>query len=210
MSVQIYLSIFMLVCLCAFLVSFVFARGFFRKEMSEKIKLDISLAQMIESEKKIQKILDENNIDSTVALTKIATLFDVEKGGSEKNLLEQAYLKEEKGKKVVVFQQGLSEVEKRFVFAHEIAHLINGDTVPVTRPSGRNKAQIEQLADYTAAALLMPYDRIYGYLEQNNYKNSSARKRTMMIRSLCREYGVTEVIALRRVKEVYVLNRAEK
>ncbi len=209
MSIQIYLALFIMVCLFAVLVSFGLARSTFKKEMSEKIKLDISLQQMVESEKKIQKIFEDNNIDSKVPIAKIAEIFDVEKGGSEKDLEDQAYLKEVNGKRIVVFQEGLSEIQKSFVFAHELAHLINGDKVPVTRPSGRNKSQIEQLADYTAAALLMPYDRVYGYLESNNYKESSAKKRTIIIQSLCKEYGVTEVIALRRIKEVYALKQTE-
>ena len=97
------------------------------------------------------------------------------------------------------------EKDKSFAFAHEVAHLLNGDEVPATRPSGRNKSEIEQLADYTAAALLMPLDAVYNCLEKKNYSKISVNKKTKVIRELCSEYRVSEVIVMRRIKEVYAL-----
>ena len=98
-----------------------------------------------------------------------------------------------------------SNEEKRFVFVHEIAHLVNGDAIPVTRPDGFNKSKVEQLADYTAAALLMPLEPVYNYLIEHSYKQSLPQKRVVIIHELCKMYDVTEVVALRRVKEVYAL-----
>lgn len=208
MSVQDYLFAFGVVFVSTFFISIVLTRRIIKNELSEKIKLDISSDQMMESEERIKQFFKEHNINTDTSISKIANILKVEKGGVEKELEEQANLKEENGKKIVVFKGGLTEQEKQFVFAHEIAHLINGDEVPVTRPSGRNKSQTEQLADYTAAALLMPLENVYSFLETNNYIGASTKKRTIMVKHLCKKYGVTEVIALRRVKEVYVLKQS--
>ena len=91
--------------------------------------------------------------------------------------------------------------------AHECAHLINGDMDPLTRPLGKNKPKIEQLADYTAAALLMPLNQIYQYLEVNNYQSTSKRRKIELVRELCKTYKVSEIIAVRRIKEVYAVQR---
>ena len=209
MSIQVYLFIFILIFVIVSIVSFKMTYKVRKKELYEKIKMDVTKEQMMDSEKRINQFLETNNLQKGASIVKIAEILNVEQGGVEVGLQNQACLKEcaYNGKKVVTFKAGLSEQEKRFVFAHEIAHLLNGDTVPVTRPNGRNKAQVEQLADYTAAALLMPLDEVYDYLIESNYMDSSARKRIVIIHGLCKTYNVTEVIALRRVKEVYVLKQ---
>ena len=178
-----------------------------KEEFNDKIKLDVSLAQMKESEQKINLFVSENKIEDNFSINRIAEILKVKQGGVEKGIDNQAYLKEDNttGEKIVVFKEGLSESEKNFVFAHEIAHLLNVDSIPVTRPIGRNKAQIEQLADYTAAALLMPVDSVFNFLKDNSYLESSARKRMVLVRQLCKSYRVTEMIVLRRIKEVYAL-----
>ena len=78
---------------------------------------------------------------------------------------------------------------------------------PLTRPLGKNKPKIEQLADYTAAALLMPLNQIYQYLELNNYQSASKGKKKKLVRELCEVYEVSEIIAVRRIKEVYAIQQ---
>ena len=106
-----------------------------------------------------------------------------------------------------IFKEGLSGETKRFVFAHACAHLINGDTAPLTRPLEKNKPKVEQLADYTAVALLMPLNQVYQYLELNNYQSASKGKKKKLVRELCEVYEVSEIIAIRRIKEVYAIQQ---
>lgn len=211
MSIQLYLSVFIIVFIFVSIFSILTTRSFIKKDYQEKLKSDITSSQMRESERKIKQFFTENNIQVGEPISKIAEILNVEQGGIEIGLQGQAHLSEpnNQGKMIVTFKDGLSKEEKLFVFAHECAHLINHDAVPNARPTGRNKPLVEQIADYTAAALLMPLDAVYEYLTHNNYINLSPRKRIVIIRKLCKEYGVTEIIALRRVKEVYELKRSE-
>lgn len=212
MDVQLYLIIFFLVFILVMITSVTTTFYARRRELQKKVKLDVTEEEMLESEKRINSFFKDNNMEAGEPISEIAKILNVEQGGIESGLQSQAYLKkcDNTGKKIVVFKAGLSEKEKLFVFAHEIAHLLNGDSVPVTRPNGHNKSQMEQRADYTAAALLMPLDEIYRYMVENEYEKASVRKRTAVIRELCKMYNVTEVIALRRVKEVYVLKQMRK
>lgn len=209
MSAQIYFMIFLIISVIVVTISYSLTFYNKRKEFSEKIKLDVTTDQMRESEKRIKDFLTKNNIEPKQSILEIAKVLNVEEGGIDPDLQSQAYLKErdKTGKKIVVFKTGLSEEQRLFVFAHELAHLLNGDSVPVNRPNGRNKAYIEQLADYTAAALLMPMDEVYTYLKNQNYTGVSDRKRMSIVHDLCKNYNVTEMIAMRRIKEIRALKK---
>lgn len=206
MSVQLYLGAIGVTVIVVFLLSMLSYRGF-RNDFNEKVKSDITLKEMQTLEQRIKQFMNEYNLHDNADVFQIAEVLNVRQGGNEKGLCTQACLKNgnRSGEKIVVFKEGLSEKERHFVFAHELAHLLNGDTIPVTRPNGRNKARIEQLADYTAAALLMPMDEMYDSLKKCNYLTLSGRQRTIIIKKFCQKYNVTEIIALRRVKEVFAL-----
>ena len=163
------------------------------------------------SEKKIADFLNKNKLKPGESIQIIAKALNVVEGGVKTEIPDRAQLSEPDpdGNMVVVFKNGLSEEERRFDFAHECGHRINHDPTPATRPEGHNKPEVEQLADYVGAALLMPVDFVYSDLTAYNYKNSSPRKRVMIIRKLCSKYGVSEMIALRRVREVYLLKQSE-
>ena len=209
MSVQIYITVCISVILVITLTSCVITNKVTKEYLSEKVKVDVTSEQMINAEGIIQKFHEEHDMPVGVSIAEIAEILGVEQGGVEPKLSDQGCLINSSNgdKKIVVFKPGLSETEKRFVFAHEVAHLLNGDSIPVSRPDSRHKSEIEQLADYTAAALLMPLELVYEYLQDNEYKSVSTRKRVAIVRRLCREYDVTEVIALRRIREVYELKK---
>lgn len=208
MSAYEYFISVIVVFLLVVVVSAIITFKMIKSNLDQKIKLDISVEEMKSSEKRIKDFFRENELQAGESIFEVARILNVEQGGVENGLKSQAYLKECRDqKRVVVFNSELSEKERYFVFAHEIAHLINGDSIPVTRPSGRNKSEVEQLADYTAAALLMPEDLVYDYLEANKYQQISVKKRVTIVNELCKKYNVTEVIALRRIKEVYVLRQ---
>ena len=211
MNAYIYMISFIIIFITVSIVSAITTFKFAKKGMNEKIKLDISIEDMRKSEKRISAFLIANQLGDDKSIYDIAEILNVEQGGTEQGLQDQAYLKDcDDHKKIVVFKPDLSERQQHFVFAHEIAHLINGDEIPVTRPNARNKSKIEQLADYTAAALLMPLDAVYTYLENNLYQNISVKERAKIVKELCEKYNVTEVIVLRRIKEVYVLKQDKK
>ena len=205
MSVQLYLSV---TCIAVIVIT-VFAFLEIHKTSKEINKMDIELSDMCKMEKTIASFYEKNKLKSETSLEEIAEILKVTWGDSSESMQSQAALSDpdENGIRKVIFKEGLSGETKRFVFAHECAHLINGDMDPLTRPLGKNKPKIEQLADYTAAALLMPLNQIYQYLEVNNYQSTSKRRKIELVRELCKTYKVSEIIAVRRIKEVYAVQR---
>lgn len=207
----IYLAIFGCVSLLTIISSFIITYLGLKKEYEQKIKLDITVDQMRMLERRYSEFLQKNQLDRAVDIDKIADVLQVSIGGEDSRLSNQAYLSkpDEFGNRTVTFKKGLTLEKKNFAYAHECAHLINGDVGPLTRPEGYNKPLVEQLADYTAAAMLMPEDEVYKYLENKDYKNLSPGRRVHVIRALCKKYKVSEVIVLRRVKEIYELKQLE-
>lgn len=211
MGVQFYLTAFSVMLSITAIISSVVTYRTMTRAYSKKVKLDISPEQMRMSEERIADFLEKNNLEPGESIQTIAKALNIVEGGVKDEISGRAWLSEPDadGKMVVVFKNGLSEEERRFDFAHECGHRINHDPTPATRPEGYNKSEVEQLADYVAAALLMPVDSVYDYLMMHNYKNSSSRKRVVLVRKLCSKYGVSEMIALRRVNEVYILKQGE-
>lgn len=211
MTIQVYLSIIVVVLAIGFVMSITLGYHVLKDDYREKLKQDISYEQMLESEQVISNFLTQHNIKTNGSIAKIADVFKVKQGGDEPGLTSQAYLKEPNWKKeqIVVFKPGLPEEEKTFAFVHEIAHLINGDPSPATRPLGRHKSEIEQRADYVAAALLMPLNEIYDYLLEVNYKNISTRNKKIVISQLSKKYRVTDIVVIRRIREVYTLKEQD-
>lgn len=206
-----YITVFICISLLTAILSFVITCFGLRKEYDREVKLDITVEDMKMLEKRFGEFLQKNQLKKTADINEIADILKVSIGGEDSSLLNQADLSDpdEFGNRTVTFKKGLTLEKKNFAYAHECAHLINGDVGPHTRPEGYNKPYVEQLADYTAAAMLMPEDEVYEYLENKDYKNLSPKKRVAVIRSLCREYKVSEVIVLRRVKEIYELKQSE-
>lgn len=182
----------------------------YRKAKSEyagKVKIDISVDEMIDAEKNLQEFYIKNNLPSNASVQEIAQALNIMAGGEDDDITDLARIGEpdENGVMSVTFKKGITAEERRFLFTHELAHLINGDPIPATHPEGNNKPQIEQIADYTAAAILMPLEQVYEYLIKENYKQQSTRKRVAIVNKLCIRYGVSDVIVLRRIQEVQKL-----
>ena len=205
MSIELYLSITSIVIIVITIVT-----GLeIRKTSKEINEMDIELKDMCNMENTIVSFYKKNNLKPETSLEEIAKELKVTLGNDSQNIQSQAVLCEpdENGIRKVIFKEGLSGETKRFVFAHACAYLINGDTAPLTRPLGKNKPKAEQLADYTAAALLMPLNRVYQYLDLNNYQSASKGKKKKLVRELCEVYEVSEIIAVRRIKEVYAIQK---
>lgn len=204
MSLEFYVTVFSVITAIISVVSFILTPHILKKDCLEQVKIDISMRQMKKAEERIAHFLNDNNLPIGSSVYEIAKVLHIVDGGISNGISGRARLclPDKNGNMTVQFKRGLSKEEYKFDFAHECAHQINGDAPPNTRPGGRNKPKVEQIADYTAAALLMPLAQVYDYLVENDYSNADKDKRYSLIRGLCKKYEVSEIIALRRVKEV--------
>lgn len=205
MNAQFYLILSAIIVVITSVISLVVALRIYNEFYNKTLKLDITLEDMKRMESNISVFRKEHQIGNNARIKDIAQILKVHDGGENDSLTSQAELNYDNGEMRVIYRTGLKPYEKTFNLAHECAHIINKDPIPVTRPTGHNKPHIEQLADYTAAALLMPLNEVYDYLSVHKYKEASAKRRMKLIQELCRKYEVSEVIALRRVTEVFEL-----
>lgn len=206
-SVQLYLCILFIVVIVTIIVSGFLSYYFYREEYKKRLDVDITKEQMLILEQRIDQFFQQYNMEPGESIYKIAEALNIVAGGTKEEINSRAKMNDpnEEGQMLVFFKRGLSGQEMLFDFAHECGHRINRDPTPVTRPEGYNKDVREQLADYVGAALLLPLENVYAYLEENNYGSSSRRKKRILIRGLCQKYGVSEMIALRRINEVKVI-----
>lgn len=209
MTTVVYITLFVLIASVTIISSYIVSKKVYLDEYSKKIKLDITVEQMVDAENRIKCFYLENNLPSNASIWEIAKKLHIKDGGIDNQLTQQAHLSEPnlQGDMVVTFKNGLNVTRKIFNFAHECAHVINNDPQPIDRPDGKNKSFTEQLADYTAAALLMPINEVYDYLVEKKYNQLSPKKRVVLIKALCQQYEVSEVIALRRIKEIYEIKK---
>lgn len=209
MRFETYLGIFGCVGILTVVVSLITTYLSFKNEYTRTIKQDISLRRMQELEENLSNFLRENQLSRSASVSEIANVLKIVDAGEDSNISCQAKLSDPDkfGSRSVTFKTGLTPEKRNFAYAHECVHLINGDEAPYARPEGRDKALVEQLADYTAAAILLPKDEVYAYLESKRYRSLLPREKVNVIRKLCTKYSVSEVIVLRRVKEIYELKQ---
>lgn len=207
MSIQTYLIILFCLIFFTVIISGFTSYYYFKKEYEKHLSVDISLEQMLLLEERIAQFLSQHNMKPGESIQNIADALNIVEGGTQNKIDTRARLNEpnEYGKMVVDFRTDLSKKERLFDFAHECGHRINQDPVPVTRPEGYNKPKSEQLADYVGAALLLPLDNIYSYLQEHRYIESSRHKKRILVKKICKQYSVSKMIALRRINEIYVI-----
>ena len=148
--------------------------------------------------------LAENNLKPGASIWRVAQALKVIDVGTVDDINSRARIYEPgpNGSATVVHSRGIPDNERLCDFAHELGHRINGDPLPADRPHGYNKPKMDQLADYTGAALLMPLEQIFEVLVQNDYESASERKRMSIVRKLSKKYHVSEITTIRRVNEV--------
>lgn len=178
-----------------------------KQEFQMQIQPDISLEQMKRLEKKIDDFKRERNLASNASIFDVADALNVKDNGAATYLSGRARISPPNANntKFVVHNREIPRSEWLFDFAHECGHLINGDSIPAERPEGHHKSEIEQLADYTGAAILMPLEAVYSFLTQNNYLSSSRHNKNIIINKLSRQYKMDSIIVIRRIKEVYMI-----
>lgn len=207
MSPEIYLSVMGAACLGALVISLIVNPKKVKDELAVAFEQDITSEQMKEAEQTVRRFLSEKKIPYGANISVVGAALNIREGETVDWIPGQAHLStpDKDGIMVVTFRKGLSQQERTFAFAHECGHRINNDAVPIDRPAGKHKPLVEQTADYVAAALLMPLDPVYTYLEDHHFRTTSPRMRIKITKSLCRIYGVDEVVALRRIREVYMV-----
>lgn len=208
MSIQIYLMVTAICFLGAIIFACAFSQNAYKELYSSQLKFDIGVGEMIEGERRLKDFLKSNNISiNGNVVQSVAQKLEVEIGGISDTIKNNAELTTVDDKKIVILKEGLNEQEILFCLAHECAHLINGDPVPQTRPEGRDKDIIEQKADYLAAAMIMPREKVRSFLVDHNYQSASSNKKVKLIDQMCREYNATDVVVMRRIQEVTILEQ---
>lgn len=72
-------------------------------------------------------------------------------------------------------------------------------------PAHRAKSEEELFADYIAAALLMPIEDVYTFLQNHSYRSAPPKVRVKLVNELSKIYGVDPLVAFRRVRQVYAV-----
>ena len=208
MNIQTYLIVISICFLDAILFACVFSRNIYKEFYTSQLKFDIGFNEMVEGESRLKDFLQNNNIniDGNVVQS-VAQKLEIEIGGISDTIKNNAELTIVDNKRIVILKTGLNEQEKLFCLAHECAHLINGDPVPQTRPDGKDKDIIEQKADYLAAAMIMPREKVHKFLLEHGYQNVSANRKVKLIDQMCKEYNATDIVVMRRIREVTELEQ---
>lgn len=110
--------------------------------------------------------------------------------------------------KTIIVDKNLSLRTKNFSVAHELAHIIRGTKQKVIARdphSLKGRTLDEQICDYIAAALLLPYVEIKKKMDDINYSTISRREKFRFISALADEKNVCEEVVIRRVREIKLL-----
>lgn len=193
------------------LLSFIFSLALsfsYKKNLNKKVSPDIDINEMIKSENIIKDFLEWYSLGEAYTIEMIAGILKIKcMGDSESLYNNQATLSapDKDGFRYVYFQKDLTAIQRRFVLAHECAHVLHEHPMPAARRSHHNDNFEEQLADYTAAALLMPYKKFARCLEEEKYFYCNKFQRKQIINLICTQFGVSDEMCIRRINEVTLL-----
>lgn len=206
MSSQFYLIAAGTVLMVSFIMSLLFSRSLFSSLRSE-LSPDIEVDQMRILEAKIADFIKSANLNDDAAFKDIVKALNVIDCGVGVDIKGRArvYDADPNGFRRVFHNSSVPQEEWTFDLAHECGHLINGDPLPTDRPDGYHKSIIEQMADYTAAAILMPINPVYDFLSRNEYFSATAQERKNIAMTLSKRYEVDDVLVVRRIKEICLL-----
>lgn len=162
---------------------------------------------MIELESLVAQKRVELHLSDDATIEDFADALHIKEGYAVDNMEERARISDthEDGFKYIDFLSSLTPVEKRFEFAHECGHVLNKHPLPNTKPQGRGKSYEDQVADYTAAAILMPKHKVKMMLDESCFAQKRPFQQKRIIAQMCKKFGVSETTAIRRIKEVNAL-----
>lgn len=111
--------------------------------------------------------------------------------------------------KLIVVDSKLTTEQKRFVVAHELGHYIMGNRADVTGEhiemridKHDEKPEKENEIDYFAACILMPHNAVKKMVQLDEPENA-------LVEELSRAFGVSSIVAKRRIQEVRQLENCE-
>lgn len=208
MNANIYLGLFAGVVVCFSLLSFIMFKKTYMERVRNDIQINITKDQMLQIENKLSKLKEDNNFNDDTDIYKIGQALNVYEGREKPFLGGRAHIESEEGtnRKIVDYSTRLSKEDRFYFFAHECGHVLNNDIIPNEKGYGRGETQEEHLADYVAEALLMPRNKLQTFMKQSDFYNLSAKKQRQIITSLCRTYCVSEITAIKRIREMQVLD----
>lgn len=207
MRPEIYFAVVIFVCMAAIAASAIYHSKVMRPAILAEVQPKLTAEQMQVHEAKISKFLASNNIEPGSSIGMIGAALNILIGetGAAIPKLAQLNYPAENGMMTVSFQTELSLSDWTLPFAHECAHILNGDSVAVVRGDVKVGPGVEDAADYTAGALLMPLETVYTFLERHDFQGASKSRRVNLVKKLCAQYGVEPAVALRRIREIYTL-----
>lgn len=206
MSSQFYLVVAGTVLIVSFIVSVLFSRNLASTLQSE-LSPDIAVDEMKTLEARIEQFMKSVNLHDNAAFEDIVHALKVIDCGVGDNIEGRARVYDiaPDGFRRVYHNSSVPQEEWKFDLAHECGHLINGDPLPTDRPDGYHKSIVEQKADYTAAAILMPINPVYDFLSSRGYFSATAQERKDLAITLSKLYNVDDILVVRRIKEICLL-----
>ena len=177
-----------------------------KPEMKKRLSNDISVTEMRLLEMKIANVKKQYRLSDEASLDEIATALKIQDAGIDSTIDERAIIIKNGDIFNVYHSKYVPQCDWKFDFAHECGHIINGSKLPANRPTGHNKEYEEQLADYTASAILMPFNKVKTQLEKSDFSSISGFGKLRALNRFCREYGVSQIVVLRRINEIRMLS----
>ena len=207
MKSQAYIIAVIVTFIAALVYSIVNYRKYYIDEFRKRVRVDISLDEMHRIEELVSATKEAFRLDDDTELDVFAQAIHVKEGKALKRINNRAQIKLPSidGFMYVDYSSKLSHVDRRFALAHECGHVLNHHPIPNTQQLGHGKPENEQIADYTAAAIIMPKNRVVTFLHDTHYDEMSTRQKKKLISKMCKQFDVSESSAIKRIKEVKML-----
>ena len=210
-SFDIYLVIMCVAFTFSLIASFIIYKENYIAGFKRKVTVDISVENMKAIEKIVSDTKEKYSLNDDSTLKEFANALHIKEGKIIKIKDANAIIssKQSDGYNYVDFSKNLSEIDKRYAFAHECGHVLNGDLIPNTKQFGHGKPESEQRADYAAAAIIMPIGKVERILKDMRFEELNSKEKKNIILKMTQMFQVTESSAIKRINEVRLLNCIE-
>ena len=167
-----------------------------------KIEKAFDVENLKKYEKSVQEFIDKNKINKGEDVESIVKRIGYEVVlTSNIPFLVDACIT---GDSRIEVQKRFSINKRKFIIAHEIAHIINGDVA-----TARKKERLffsspisEQICDYMAAAILVPAEDLRDKMIEKKYLELDKIKQDEFIQEIANEMDLQKDVIIRRVSEV--------
>ena len=106
----------------------------------------------------------------------------------------------------------LGDKSQNFCIAHELAHILRGPSsrtteTRMTHSFFKKRPDEEQICDYYAAAMLLPFAYMQEQLSISKYDSMNLKQRQVFIRRLAEEKDVHQDVIIRRIRETRMIEQ---